>query len=227
MALGEKTTTADRLTASNVIYPSLIFWDWNGTLLDDVSASLAAVNDMLARRGRNAIDIERYRAAIGVPIRRFYDIHFDMTQEDYTGILREYGEWYMHHLPKCGLADGAAELLKHLRNSGVLQVILSSGEQSRVEASLKAYGVAQYFNAVLEASDYLAGSKLDRAREYLQALKISPDKVLITGDLVHDFEVAFKLGTRCVLVDWGHQGTAQFSGLDVKVASKLKDIFVC
>ena len=29
-----------------------IIWDWNGTLLNDIGASLASVNDMLAARGR-------------------------------------------------------------------------------------------------------------------------------------------------------------------------------
>lgn len=28
-----------------------ILWDWNGTLLDDVEVALAAMNEMLARRG--------------------------------------------------------------------------------------------------------------------------------------------------------------------------------
>ena len=31
---------------------SLIIWDFNGTLLDDVGAALGSVNDMLARRGK-------------------------------------------------------------------------------------------------------------------------------------------------------------------------------
>ncbi len=38
-----------------------IIWDWNGTLLCDVSASLRSVNDMLRRRNMPEMDIERYR----------------------------------------------------------------------------------------------------------------------------------------------------------------------
>jgi len=206
--------------------PSLLLWDWNGTLLDDVGASLAAVNDMLAGRGCGGIGLESYRAAIGVPIRRFYDVHFDMAREDYPSLLREYGEGYMRHLPECALAEGATELLERLRSEGVSQVILSSGEQRNVERSLEVYGVTQYFDAVLGASDYLAGSKLERAREYLQAQKIPPAEVLTTGDLVHDYEVARELGTRCVLSGWGHQGPEQFKGLGVRVVSSLEELFM-
>ena len=38
-----------------------IIWDWNGTLLDDVGASLASVNDMLEARGEPPMDIDRYK----------------------------------------------------------------------------------------------------------------------------------------------------------------------
>lgn len=29
-----------------------ILWDWNGTLLDDVDAAVASMNDLLARHGK-------------------------------------------------------------------------------------------------------------------------------------------------------------------------------
>ncbi len=41
-----------------------VIWDWNGTLLDDVGAALASVNDMLALRGKEPIDLVRYRECI-------------------------------------------------------------------------------------------------------------------------------------------------------------------
>ena len=34
---------------------SLIIWDFNGTLLDDVGAALSSVNDMLARRSKGSM----------------------------------------------------------------------------------------------------------------------------------------------------------------------------
>ena len=43
---------------------SLLIWDFNGTLLDDVGAALASVNDMLERRGISSINIDTYREYI-------------------------------------------------------------------------------------------------------------------------------------------------------------------
>ena len=51
---------------------SLLIWDFNGTLLDDVGAALASVNDMLERRGISSINIDTYREYIDTPIRHFY-----------------------------------------------------------------------------------------------------------------------------------------------------------
>ena len=55
-----------------------IIWDWNGTLLNDISSSLQSVNDMLAMRGKDPIDIDFYRECIGVPIVKFYERVFDL-----------------------------------------------------------------------------------------------------------------------------------------------------
>ena len=46
-----------------------VIWDWNGTLVDDVAATLAAVNRMLSARGMPALDIVRYREVFDFPVR--------------------------------------------------------------------------------------------------------------------------------------------------------------
>ena len=49
-----------------------IFWDFNGTLADDVKAALAAVNDMLERKGRKPITLGQYYEYVETPIIGFY-----------------------------------------------------------------------------------------------------------------------------------------------------------
>ena len=47
-----------------------ILWDWNGTLLDDVEVALAAMNEMLARRGLSLLHgREPYRVIFTFPVR--------------------------------------------------------------------------------------------------------------------------------------------------------------
>ena len=44
---------------------SLIIWDFNGTLLDDVGAALGSVNDMLARRSKEPITLDENKICQG------------------------------------------------------------------------------------------------------------------------------------------------------------------
>lgn len=50
--------------------PELILWDWNGTLLDDVTLCVDALNRLLARYGYpQRYDHDQYRAIFGFPYR--------------------------------------------------------------------------------------------------------------------------------------------------------------
>lgn len=77
---------------------SLIIWDFNGTLLDDVGAALGSVNDMLARRSKKPITLDEYREYIDVPIRHFYEQVLDLENEDYDLILNEFQQGYEAHV---------------------------------------------------------------------------------------------------------------------------------
>lgn len=182
-----------------------ILWDWNGTLLDDVSAALASVNDMLTRRGKDIIDIIRYRECIGVPIICFYEQVFDLDNEDYPALLAEYNEGYLRHLDGCGLAKGARELLSDLHRQGKRQIIVSSCEKNQLLAAVKSFGIEDCFDAIIGSDNFLAGSKIDKAREYLAANGDGNMRAVVVGDLVHDCELARAVGADCILLRSGHE----------------------
>lgn len=182
-----------------------IIWDWNGTLLNDIGASLASVNDMLAMRGREPIDINYYKECIGVPIIRFYEKVFDMENEDYNKIIKQYNEGYLYHLKDIGLTDGAAEALEYFRKNGAKQIIVSSSNNEQLLMNAEKYGVSDFFDAILGAGDYFAGSKIERAEVYLSENGARNDEILVIGDLQHDAEMADTLGADCILLTTGHE----------------------
>ena len=194
-----------------------IIWDWNGTLLDDISASLNSVNDMLALRGMEPIGVERYRECIGTPIRCFYEQVFDMDKEDYPALLAEYHAGYDRHLSGCSVGKGAIEALEFFASQGSAQVIISSCEQNQLLKGVESCGLSGYFDAVLGASDFLAAEKVERAQKYLaeKSQKSSP-KILVIGDLLHDFELANAVSAHCVITKSGHEdwGRLEKSGVD-------------
>ena len=181
-----------------------IIWDWNGTLLVAIGASLASVNDMLAARGEKPMDINRYKECIGTPIIRFYEQVFDLNKEDYSLILAEYNAGYMHHLASCSLTEGAKEAIADFAAAGIHQAIVSSSNNAQLCENARKYGVYDCFEAVLGAADFKADSKIERARAYL-AQSGDEKRVLVVGDLEHDAEMAAQIGADCVLLTSGHE----------------------
>lgn len=203
----------------------LVIWDWNGTLVDDAGASYESVNDMLARRQLPPITFEQYSSYIETPITGFYrHIFEDFDSMDFGVISREFHEGSARHMAGRGLMPGAKAVLERLREAGVQQVIVSSCEQGMLNEQVARYGVAEYFDAVLGAGDFHAGSKIDRARAYMTRCGISPDRTVNVGDMLHDSELSQALGIRCVLIARGHQTRADLQTADALILDDIGQV---
>ena len=199
-----------------------IIWDWNGTLLDDIGASLASVNDMLAKRGESPMSVERYKECIGTPIIRFYEQVFDLEKEDYAAILAEYNAGYMHHLKDCGLTEGAEKAIDFFASEGIHQAIVSSSNNAQLCENAKKYGVYDRFEAVLGAADFKADSKVERAKNYLK--NSGAERVLVVGDLEHDAEMAAEIGADCVLLTSGHEHPERLKRSGAVIFEKIEEL---
>lgn len=180
-----------------------IIWDWNGTLADDLDASLRSVNDTLMRRNMAPITLDQYHSYIDTPIIRFYEHLFDLNEVPMSVLSEEYHRGYQKYFE--GLQAGAKELLEALRGKGARQVILTSSHGDIIEADTKKLGIRQYFDAILGAEDFQAASKVQRGIDWIKAQPHAPETMVMVGDSLHDFEVAQAMGTRCILFSGGHQ----------------------
>ncbi|MGN0543460.1 MAG: HAD family hydrolase [Acutalibacteraceae bacterium] len=201
-----------------------IIWDWNGTLLDDIGASLASVNDMLAMRGKPPIDADYYRECIGVPIIKFYEKVFELEKEDYSLIIKQYNDGYVRHLEDCSLTEGAVRAINAFTELGLKQAVVSSSNNDRIIEDMRKYGVYGCFDAVLGAGDYFAGSKIERAVEYLKKEGAESSAVLVVGDLEHDAEMAADIGADCVLLTSGHEHISRLKAAGVPLIDNLDEL---
>ena len=177
-----------------------VLWDWNGTLLDDTEASLAAFNAQLAKRGTPPIAMSFYREHFAFPVKPFYALcGVDPDKEDWDAIAREYHASYAAE-PK-DLNREAIDALERVKAAGARQCVLSALRQDLLDAALESFGVRGYFDFAYGSGDLYGGSKLDRARQLAERLR-GLDLVMI-GDATHDKEVADALGIRCVLCAQG------------------------
>jgi phosphoglycolate phosphatase len=201
-----------------------IFWDWNGTLADDSEAAYKSVNDLLAKRGMAPITMEQYYSYVDTPIIRFYERIFDLNSVDYEEILKDFQEGYVLHLPETGLMADAVSVLENFRNRGFNQMIISSCEQNQLLSYTALFGISSFFDAILGASDFLAESKIERAKQYMHEQNIAPDSILMIGDTLHDYETARALGADCILIASGHQSEDTLRSSGVPVIHFLREL---
>ncbi len=182
-----------------------VFWDWNGTLFNDATASWLAVNDMLKARKLPSVSFEQYKEYVDVPIIRFYEKVMDISNESIDDLSSEFHNLCYKHMSVDPLAEKAKETLEFFRDNGVKQYIFSSSHKNRILPFLERLEIDRYFDAVLGADDYNAGSKTERTRDFIIKNSISPEKTVFIGDMVHDCEVASAIGADCILIANGHQ----------------------
>ncbi|MBR5278402.1 MAG: HAD family hydrolase [Clostridia bacterium] len=201
-----------------------IFWDWNGTLLNDAETAYICVNKMLDFRNLPRITFEQYRDYVDVPISLFYERVMDISKETMEGLSIEYNKLWHENLPKEPLAENVAALLEKLRRMGAKQYIFSSSQNKYIEPLLKKYGISEYFDAVLGADDCKVGSKVQRTHNFIIESNISPKKSVFIGDMYHDSEVASAVNSDCILLSCGHQCREALNKAECAVVSNINEL---
>ena len=202
-----------------------IFWDWNGTLLDDARAAWLAVNDMLTSRNLPLITLEQYREYIDVPIVRFYERVMDMSKENMHSLSVEFDALWAKHLPDEAVSKTAKDLLLKLSQKGIKQYIFSSSRNDIIKPYLQKFEIGNYFTEVIGATDRNVGSKAERTRDYIASNGINLEKTVFIGDMVHDFDVASFVGAKAILVSSGHQSESALINTGATVVSSLSQIY--
>ena len=201
----------------------LIFWDWNGTLLDDVAHCLTCINGLLSARSLPPLDETRYRSIFDFPVRDYYRaIGFDFDQESFDDLAVAFMAAYDAGEGQCGLYPNAASVLAALAARGVRQAVLSASEQRRVVGQVAQRGLASAFDAVLGTGNISGDGKMGVARAYLAAT--DHRRALLIGDTLHDAHVARDLGIDCALVTFGHQSPARLAASGVPLLGALADV---
>jgi len=200
-----------------------IIWDWNGTLLDDLAASIAAINHILVSRGLSPVTREHYLAHFGFPVRDYYNLvglPKDISPREWQDIAEKF---HRHLLAEPSqLFPDVRATLEHCARADIPQSVLSALHQPLLDKLLRQHNIAHFFQHIRGVDDLHGSSKLKAGRALLQQIALPPEKILLVGDTLHDAEVARELGVRCVLVTRGHQHPSRLATAGVPLFPSLK-----
>lgn len=190
---------------------SAVIWDWNGTLLNDAPASLAAVNHIFGKMGVPLITESQYKEALDTPISKFYERFLDLGKVDTDLLSKQFYDYLDLHEDEIGLQPGAKETLRRLNEAGTKQYILSAAWNDDILPLLEKYSIEAYIDGVFGASDREIGSKLERAVEMAHKYSFGGRSACLVGDTYHDFECAKAIDADCLLISCGHQNVEKIS----------------
>ncbi|MFH8805169.1 HAD family hydrolase [Streptomyces sp. NPDC017936] len=203
-----------------------IVWDWNGTLFHDNDAIIGATNAAFVELGLEPITLERYRALYCVPVPKFY--------ERLLGRLPTGAEWevmdavfhrhYTEHRVRCGLTEGAAELLARWRSAGHSQSLLSMYVHDELVPLVRGFGIEPHFVRVDGRTGPSGGSKAEHMVRHLRALGTAdPERTVVIGDAADDAVAALHVGARAVLYTGGSHGRGSLEEVGVPVVDTLEE----
>lgn len=199
-----------------------IFWDWNGTLLDDAQTCMDTMNEMLKRRGMPVLNLELYKEVFGFPVYDYYrKIGFDFSRESFEDLSAEFIDAYTNALGSAPLAASAREVLEYFRLAGKQNVIVSAMRKDMLLRSVKGKGIDSYFTEILGIDNIYAASKSEMALKYVKSRKLDTSEIVFIGDTEHDFEVALEIGCRCILIADGHQSEERLRATGAEVLPSL------
>lgn len=210
----------------NTMYQyTTIIWDWNGTLLDDIQASIDSINPLLLERGLNTIDIEHYRNIFGFPVVDYYSrLGFDFTKEDFSTPAIQFMDNYRSRQHTLKLFDDAVTTLSTLKQQGFRQIMLSAMEDKLLKQMISFFGIEEYLDGVFGIDDDFAHGKAHIGKKMIEVLKLNTTECLMIGDTAHDAEVADLCGFDCILYAGGHFSKTRLTSLNKPIINKLSEL---
>lgn len=188
---------------------SHVVWDFNGTLLDDVSIGVETINVLLKKHGLPLLDdVETYRRHFCFPVVDYYE-KIGLERERFELYAAEWVSEYSLRSASATIYSGARELVEFFKENGCRQYLLSATEQKMLEKQIESLRLRAYFDELIGQCDTYGSGKMEAAVNWSK--KVKPKRALFIGDTVHDFEVATAAGADCVLLASGHQDYARLA----------------
>lgn len=201
-----------------------IIWDWNGTLIDDVEMAVSCINKLLPTYNAPTITVQKYRDIFDFPVKKYYShLGLDLEKNSFEEIRDQYvKEYNLNIILNSTLFPETLELLQFIKKNKN-QFILSAVSQWHLDTITAHFKVEHLFNERFGASDHYASGKIERGMELIKHASMLPEKTLLIGDTIHDFEVASKLGIDCLLLADGHQSYERLKKVTNNVISGRKN----
>ncbi len=153
-----------------------IIWDWNGTILDDVSHAVETMNYLLRNSNLPTITIDKYKKIFEFPVKKYYDkLGFDYSLNSFENLCHSFVDQFMDGFSKCFPFDAIEQVLIEIKKSRKIQSVLSATDQENLKKMVTNFNFDNLFDHVYGIDNKLASSKIYRGKQLLEKLDISKE----------------------------------------------------
>lgn len=202
-----------------------IFWDFNGTILDDARLCYDILSEMLIEEKRPSVTFDEYLMIFDFPVESYYRKVYDLEKTSFTELAHRFIDKYQPRSFDLTLHEGFLETINDLTNKGYTHILLSASEEKNLHEQLKHFKIDHLFKYILGTSNIYAKSKVDVALDFIKKQGLDVSHAVMIGDTLHDAEVAHSLGLKIILYTKGHQHPKRLEAFTtIDDLRKLKNI---
>lgn len=185
----------------------VIFWDWNGTIIDDVEICMETVNSLLKEYGKKPFSARAdYHKVFRFPIIDYYrDAGFDFDEVPFDVLAHKYIARYDVNCRRAKIFPDILNVLCTFKRDGIKQIMLTASEKNDLIRWLDEIDALKFFDDIIANDDIYAAGKADIAKRWLKNHpEINLERAVMVGDTTHDVEVARAMGIDAVTIARGH-----------------------
>jgi phosphoglycolate phosphatase-like HAD superfamily hydrolase len=198
-----------------------LVWDWNGTLLDDLSLVVSSTNTAFASVGARDVGSDEHRRAFRRPVADFYAemLGRAVDAEEFGRLDRIFHDAYRLGLTDISLAADAMAAIKTWEGS---QSLLSMWFHSELVPAVETYGLTGVFTRIDGLRTEVGGDlKAGHLARHLAELGVAGDRVVMIGDSLDDAYAAESVGGSAVLYTGGFTDPDRLRASGYPVADTL------
>jgi phosphoglycolate phosphatase-like HAD superfamily hydrolase len=198
-----------------------LVWDWNGTLLDDLSLVVSSTNEAFASVGARSVDSDEHRRQFRRPVAEFYAeiLGRAVDEEEFGRLDRIFHDAYRLGLTTMSLAADAQVAIKSWSGT---QSLLSMWFHEELVPAVETYGLTGLFTQIDGLRTEVGGDlKAGHLARHLAQLQVPGDQVVLIGDSLDDAAAAHAVGGATVLYTGGFTDPARLRASSLPVADTL------
>lgn len=198
-----------------------LVWDWNGTLLDDLTLVVSATNQAFSAIGGPAVSADEHRRQFRRPIAEYYAevLGRAVDAAEFERLDKLFHDAYRLGLTTCSLAADAAAAIRAWPGG---QSLLSMWFHDELVPAVDTYGLAGLFTRIDGLRAVVGGDlKAGHLAAHLDGLGVPGRQVVLIGDSLDDAAAAASVGGACVLYTGGFTDPHRLRASGLPVADTL------